>query len=286
MFKEVRESAVTKAIIGEYMKQWLKYAESDVIIAGTGPAGLTAARHILKVDNTVKVLLIERSIKPGGGAWQGGMLLPKMVIEYPANALLEELGVELHELDEDLYVVDSYVAAAKTITGAFDVGAKMMNSTEIVDVIYRKNIGIRGIVANWHAVSQLPDFITCVDPLAFEAKVVIDATGHHHEVARIAEKKLGLKLRSKEGAGVGGEGPMNIVEAERSTVLNTKEIYPGLIIAGMAVNGALGLPRMGPIFGAMYASGVKAAKIALEKLNGGNVKMDVSKTILELIDAN
>ena len=55
-------------------------------------------------------------------------------------------------------------------------------------------------------------------------------------------------------------------KSEKVTVEQTQEIYPGLIVCGMAVNSAYGLPRMGPIFGAMFLSGEKAAQIAHEKL--------------------
>jgi thiamine thiazole synthase len=46
---------------------------------------------------------------------------------------------------------------------------------------------------------------------------------------------------------------------ERLTVDATQEIYPGLIVAGMAANAATRAPRMGPIFGGMLLSGKKAA---------------------------
>jgi len=46
----------------------------------------------------------------------------------------------------------------------------------------------------------------------------------------------------------------------------TKEVYPGLIVSGMAANAVHGGPRMGPVFGGMLLSGEKAAEIALNKL--------------------
>ncbi|MBA7660672.1 Thiamine thiazole synthase [subsurface metagenome] len=49
---------------------------------------------------------------------------------------------------------------------------------------------------------------------------------------------------------------------ERELVANTGEVYPGLLVAGMAVNAAFGLPRMGAIFGGMLLSGKKAAELA------------------------
>jgi len=49
-------------------------------------------------------------------------------------------------------------------------------------------------------------------------------------------------------------------------VENTKEVYPGLFVAGMGANAVYGAPRMGPIFGGMLLSGEKAAKLILKKL--------------------
>ena len=62
---------------------------------------------------------------------------------------------------------------------------------------------------------------------------------------------------------------MNAEEAERQVIEYTQEIYPGLIVAGMAVNAVFGLPRMGPIFGGMLLSGKKAAELALRLLRKG-----------------
>ncbi len=53
---------------------------------------------------------------------------------------------------------------------------------------------------------------------------------------------------------------------EKEIVRNTKEVYPGLIVAGMAANVALGAPRMGPIFGGMLLSGKRAAEVDIEML--------------------
>jgi ribulose 1,5-bisphosphate synthetase/thiazole synthase len=52
-------------------------AESDVIIAGAGSAGLSAAYELSK--HNYKVALVEQSVSPGGGAWLGGQLMTAMV---------------------------------------------------------------------------------------------------------------------------------------------------------------------------------------------------------------
>lgn len=55
--------------------------------------------------------------------------------------------------------------------------------------------------------------------------------------------------------------------AEKEIVENTREVYPGLIVAGIAANAVFGSPRMGAIFGGMVLSGKRAAEWALDFLS-------------------
>ena len=103
-----------------------------------------------------------------------------------------------------------------------------------------------------------------VDPLMISTKLVIDGTGHDAAVCNTILRKI---PNAKIGEfGVLGEKPMWSDVGERLTVDATQEIYPGLIVAGMAANAATRAPRMGPIFGGMLLSGKKAANIALDRL--------------------
>ena len=63
-----------------------------------------------------------------------------------------------------------------------------------------------------------------------------------------------------------GEKPMWADKGEKILLDTTKEVYPNLIVCGMAANAVAGSPRMGPVFGGMLLSGKKAAELALEKL--------------------
>jgi thiamine thiazole synthase len=81
-------------------------------------------------------------------------------------------------------------------------------------------------------------------------------------------RKIGPKLRTPTGEVV-GEKPMWAEVGEKELVNNTSEIYPGLLVTGMAVNAVFGFPRMGAIFGGMLLSGRKAAELATTLVGPG-----------------
>ncbi|MEM2918680.1 MAG: sulfide-dependent adenosine diphosphate thiazole synthase [Candidatus Altiarchaeota archaeon] len=255
VFKQVNESEITKAIVSEFLEDFLEYTESDVIIVGGGPSGLTAAKKIS--EKKVKTLLIEANNYIGGGFWIGGFLMNKLTFRQPAEKILDEIKAPYKEIKEGLFVSDGPRTCSKLISAACDAGAKILNCVKFEDVIIKKR-KVSGVVANWHAVSHLPKEITCVDPIALEAKIVIDASGHEAVVMRALEKRNLIKIK--------GTGAMNINESEDLVLTYTKEIFPGLIACGMSVAEVFGLPRMGPTFGAMLLSGEKAAEVALKLL--------------------
>ncbi len=119
-----------------------------------------------------------------------------------------------------------------------------------------------GLVLNWSAVEMAGLHI---DPLAMRSKFVIDTTGHDVEVVSVVQKKVPGRLRTTSGK-VEGEKSMWSDKAETLTLENTREVFPGLYVAGMAANATFGGPRMGPIFGGMLLSGEKAAKELINKL--------------------
>ena len=131
--------------------------------------------------------------------------------------------------------------------------------TKFDDVVLR-NKRVEGAVINWTPVSALPRAITCVDPISLESKLVIDATGHDAWVCKSLEKRKLLSLETF--------GPMDINVSEDAVVEKTGEIYPGLLVCGMAAVTAFGIPRMGPTFGGMLYSGKKVASEAKKLLSG------------------
>ena len=92
------------------------------------------------------------------------------------------------------------------------------------------------------------------------ARVVLDGTGHDASLTAKVAQKAGIKLNTPTG-GIMGEKPMWAEAGERATVDNTREVYPGLFVSGMAANGVFGSARMGPIFGGMFRSGQRASEL-------------------------
>jgi len=122
--------------------------------------------------------------------------------------------------------------------------------------------GWRGWVINWTPITSLEMH---VDPLVITARVVLDSTGHPSEIAELATRKAGIKIETATG-GIMGERPMWVEKGEVTTVEDTKMLYPGLYVSGMAANNVSGGFRMGPIFGGMLKSGRKVAELIREEL--------------------
>ena len=256
MSKTISEAQITRAMIKEFWQKFSDHVESDVIIVGAGPAGLVAAYELGK--KKIKTLLIENNNYLGGGMWLGGYLMNVMTVRKPGHKILDELKISYKEDKDGLIIADAPLVAAKIITAACESGAQVVNMTRCKDIVVRKK-QVEGVVVNWSAVDALPRSLTCVDPIALEAKVVIDATGHD-------DASLVRYLANRKLVSLNEMGPMNVELAEEEIVDNTKEIFPGLIVAGMSAATALGLHRMGPTFGSMFLSGQKAAELAIKKL--------------------
>ena len=256
LFSAVGEKDVTRAIINEFATQFSEYVESDVIIVGGGPSGLMAGKEI--AEKGLKVLIIERNNYLGGGFWIGGYLMNKITVRSPAEKILDELKVPYIKYTEGLYTADGPHACSKLIAAACDAGVKFANMTVFEDVVLREDNRVAGVVVNWTPVTALPREITCVDPVALESKIVIDATGHDAFVVKKLEERGILKT-----SGMGG---MWVDVSEDLIVEHTGEVHPGLLVCGMAVSTTYGLPRMGPTFGGMLLSGKKAAEEAVKIL--------------------
>ena len=255
IFSKVTEKDVTKAIVSGFAEEFLEYVESDVIIVGAGPSGLIAAKRL--AEKNVKVLLIESNNYLGGGFWIGGYLMNKLTVREPGQKILDEIGVPYKKVQEGLYVADGPHACSKLIGAAMDAGAKVLNMTKFDDVVVRKD-RVGGVVINWTPVSALPRAITCVDPVALESKIVVDATGHDAVVVKSLEQRGLVEIEGFEG--------MWVEKSEDAVVEKTGEVYSGVFVTGMAVATTYGSTRMGPTFGGMLLSGEKVADLIVDQL--------------------
>jgi len=257
------EVIISRAIVESYMKDFMGAMEADVAVAGAGPAGLVTAYYLAKEG--IKVIVFERQLRVGGGMPGGGMMFNRIVLQEKGKRILDEFEVSAKEYEKGYYVADSLEAISTICSRAIKAGAKIFNLISVEDVMVRENDRITGLVLNWSAVSWAK---LHVDPLTVRCKVAVDATGHDAEVCRIVVKKIGPKLRTKTGEVV-GEKSMWAERGEKEILENTKEVYPGLVVAGMTANAVFGSPRMGAIFGGMLLSGKKAARVAMELLKQG-----------------
>ncbi len=259
--RHVDETRVTRFIVRSFAEDFIADTRLDVAVVGAGPSGLTAARLLAAAGYQVAVF--ERNLHVGGGMWGGGMLFPRIVIQDEAIHLVKEVGVNVQPADEGYHVVDSVECVSKCAAAAVDAGARIWIGMVVEDVMIDQQDRVCGVVLNWEAVQRAQ---LHVDPLAVSARLVIDATGHDADVLRTIERKVaGAQFDTPTGQIV-GESSMNATEAEGHIVELTKEVYPGVIVAGMAANAAAGAPRMGARVGGMFLSGQRAAQLAAEQL--------------------
>jgi thiazole biosynthesis enzyme len=253
------EVIISRAIIERFLQKFCNYLEVDVAVVGGGPAGLVAAYYLVK--SGYKVSLFERKLSIGGGMWGGGMMFNEIVVQEEGKRILDEFGIRSELYENGYYTADAVESVSTLCSKAAQAGAKIFNLMSVEDVVVRQE-RVVGLVINWTAVHMAG---LHVDPLTIRSKYVIDATGHDTEVVKVIERKIDADLLTLTGR-IMGEKSLWAEVAESRTLENTKEVFPGVFVAGMSANATFGAYRMGPIFGGMLLSGEKVAAVIAERL--------------------
>jgi thiamine thiazole synthase len=259
----LNERIISEAILTRYFEKFKNCLELDVAVVGAGPSGMTAAYLLAKQG--FKVAIFERKLSIGGGMWGGGMTFNFIVVQEESKRILEEMGLTLERFEDEYYTVDAVAATTTLASRACLAGAQVFNCMNVEDVVLREVDGakrVTGLVINSSPVEIAG---LHVDPLVVHSKYVLEATGHDVEVLKTLVRKNDVRLNTPSG-GIEGEESMWADQAEENTVLNTREVYPGVYVSGMAANASFGSYRMGPIFGGMLLSGEKVAREIASRL--------------------
>jgi len=255
----IDEIVISKAITEAFYKEFLDDLESDVIICGGGPSGLCTAYYLGKAG--IKVVVLEKALRPGGGLPGGGMMFNKIVIQEESKQILDELDVRTSHYKDNYYTASSLETLSMLLSKTLKQGVHVYNCIYAEDVLIIDE-KVLGVVINWTAaeISRMH-----VDPLTMRSSFVVDATGHDAEISHVVSRKSGAELLTPTGELI-GERPMWADKGEKVIIDNTKEAFPGLYVTGMAANAVFGGPRMGPIFGGMLLSGKKASQLIINRL--------------------
>ncbi|CAI6334107.1 unnamed protein product [Periconia digitata] len=269
-FAPIRESQVSRAMTRRYFADLDNYAESDIVIVGAGSCGLSTAYILGKKRPDLKIAIVEAGVAPGGGAWLGGQLFSAMVMRKPADAFLNDLGVPFEDEGDFVVVKHAALFTSTLLSRVLSLpNIKLFNATTVEDLITRPAptptspdaIRIAGVVTNWTLVSMHHDDQSCMDPNTINAPLVISTTGHDGPFGAFSVKRL-VSMQQLEK--LGGMRGLDMRTAEDAIVKGTREVVGGLIVGGMELSEVDGANRMGPTFGAMVLSGVKAAEEALK----------------------
>lgn len=250
---ELNERIITQAILDRWHEKFRESLDVDVCIVGAGPSGLVAGAYLAEWGH--KVSLYERKLSVGGGMWGGGMMLNEIVVQDEGREVLDKFGISSQPYAEGYHGVDSVYCITSLAARACEAGLKIWNLMSVEDVVMREE-RVTGLVINWSAV-ELGRLH--VDPLTVFCRYAVDTTGHACELVHVVERKVPGKLDTPTGK-LEGEKSLWADRAEQLTLENTREIFPGVYVAGMAANATFGGPRMGPIFGGMLLSGKKVAE--------------------------
>ncbi len=245
------EVKISELIMENFYRKLKSNLSVDIAIVGAGPSGLLLSYLLARQGK--KVVVFEAKNAPGGGIWGGGMLFNEIVVQKDLTHVLDELEID-YKIYNELVTIDSVHFASALIYKATKNGVVIFNNIYVEDIVLI-NKRVKGVVINWSPVIKNQMH---VDPITVYADFVTDSTGHPAFVVDLLAKR-GIIQRNVEF-------PMDAEIAEDFVAKATGEVFDGLVVTGMAATAVKGGPRMGPIFGGMLKSAIRASEYILEKL--------------------
>ena len=211
--------------------------------------------------------------------------------------MLDELEVPYTDLKHFVLVHHAAALTSTLISSVTRSHVKVFSGYELEDVLFRDQRDlspVKGIALSFVGSSgggtssvgavgaQLDSFKqSLAAPILTNAKVIISACGMCPELGGgVALRKI-ASLGWGESLCVFGAGQFGASDVEDSLVHHTREVSPGLIVAGGELSWLDLCGKAGPTSGAMLLSGIKAAGIALACVRAIDVKELEKKSGLE-----
>lgn len=235
-------------ITGKFKGWSKKYESSDVIIVGSGPAGLMAALDLAKLD--LKTLVVEKNVYAGGRLWASDFLIHTSDSIDDVARILDEVKIPFRKGKGGLSVSSGPNFTSKLISAVCDAGVRILNMAEFRDLLIAGERA-SGLVVDWKGQLSLKDEVTGNVSAVLKSHAVVDATGLAASVSRFLMEKGLVRLEKLDGA--------DVRASEGLLLEKTGVIYPGLAAAGMAVAGLYGIRQGGLTLCSMLLSGRKAA---------------------------
>ncbi len=244
------------------------YIFKDIVIVGGGPAGLTAC--YLASRQGLRTLLVERNMFYGGFMWYSSFMGSVATLSGELSKLLDDLGISYFR-DGDLVYVSTPILLGRLIAGAAESGCSMVNFAVVEDLLVdsQRISGVKGRFIDPSESYKKINNISYIDniDLVVRARYTILTTGGEH-INRF-EKSLSSKdlYNDIRRFNIASRNDISNESLRELIINNTREIHPGLIVAGAAVAKMVGLSNISRVgYGIPMVSAMKAVEIVVDRL--------------------
>jgi thiamine thiazole synthase len=262
-FQWVSQSVITRIMAERYSEQIKDVTRSDIIVAGAGVSGLCCAYELSKHPD-VQVSVFEKSLALGGSSWIGAQNMGSMILRKPSHHMLYELDIDFED-HENFVVIRHAAALVSTLIAKIcqSKSVRIMNGTSIREISLRGD-EVRGVMASYTSNTSSSS------PLFFGTSVLVSCCGTVDLAGSLALRRLNsmgwtnpIELAIYDNF---FNRPFDMNFVEDAIVHHTREVSPGLVIAGSEIAFLDCTGQAGPTNGSTMQSGVKAAHLALERL--------------------